>query len=53
MQLHLFQQVITLLQLNATAAKVATEKAAYYDRDGNKIAENALDDYFLSTTMEM
>ena len=30
----------------ATAAKVATEKAAYYDRDGNKIAENALDDYF-------
>ena len=30
----------------ATAAKVDGEKAAYYDRDGNKIAENALSDYF-------
>ena len=31
---------------NAKAAKVAGEEAAYYDRDGNKIAANALDDYF-------
>ena len=30
----------------AKAAKVNGEKAAYYDRDGNKIAENALSDYF-------
>ena len=31
---------------NASAAKVAGEQAAYYDRDGNKIAANALKDYF-------
>ena len=31
---------------SATAAEGAKEKAAYYDRDGNKIAENALSDYF-------
>ena len=35
---------------NASAAKVAGEQAAYYDRDGNKIAANALSNYFSVAT---
>lgn len=31
---------------SGTAANVVGESAAYYDRDGNKIAANALSDYF-------
>ena len=30
----------------AKAAKVEGEKAAYYDKDGNRIADNALENYF-------
>lgn len=36
----------TLTAAAATAAQGANEKAAIYDRDGNKIAANALDNYF-------
>ena len=35
-----------LTAASATAAETIGEQAAYYDRDGNKISANALDDYF-------
>ena len=37
---------VNITAAKATAAKVEGEQAAYYDRDGNKIAANALADYF-------
>ncbi len=36
----------TITGASATAARVEGEKAAIYDKDGNRIAENALDEYF-------
>jgi len=36
----------TFSATSATAATKTTEAAAYYDRDGNKISANALDEYF-------
>ena len=43
---------VKTINLNATKVTAAVSDkhvAAYYDRDGNKIAENALDNYFTTT----
>ena len=42
-------QTVNLNASSVTAAKATTHKAAYYDKDGNRIAENELDDYFSTT----
>ena len=42
-------QTVNLNASTVTAAKATTHKAAYYDKDGNRIAENELDDYFSTT----
>lgn len=42
-------QTVNLNASSVTAAKAITHKAAYYDKDGNRIAENELDDYFSTT----
>ncbi len=40
----------TITAADAKAAKVAGEVDAYYDKDGNKISENALDRYFATNS---
>lgn len=47
-QIHTSSAVVTSEYV--TAAKRAGEQAQYYDKDGNKIPENALDRYFSLTS---
>ena len=44
-----YNQTITMNATNVTSSASTDHAAAYYDRDGNKIAANALDSYFTTT----